>query len=217
MRLRILIRPTGTIDGISLDHFQVGGIYEVGTQIACFWRNDGRSSLLPTAQHGHWCAHRPPSLRTSNRCCSLSMTIRMCVGSRNRCSRRTAITSLWPHTVGRHSPTARTVSGLDRPRPEHAGHGWLAVPQRATTSARQNPSGDSCAADERGRRRRDSRKDAERGRSDHETIRSQRLARCRLSRHCAIRRGTRWHWVAADPATTTQVARVTIRAGRTPL
>jgi CheY-like chemotaxis protein len=31
--LRITKRPSGTFDGIALDHYQVGGIYEVGPQI----------------------------------------------------------------------------------------------------------------------------------------------------------------------------------------
>ncbi len=35
MRLRILAQPTGTIDGIALDQFRIGSIYELGTQVAC--------------------------------------------------------------------------------------------------------------------------------------------------------------------------------------
>jgi CheY-like chemotaxis protein len=35
MRLRILAQPTGTIDGVALDQFRLGGIYELGTQVAC--------------------------------------------------------------------------------------------------------------------------------------------------------------------------------------
>ena len=33
MLLRITRRPSGTFDGVALDHYQVGGIYEVGPQI----------------------------------------------------------------------------------------------------------------------------------------------------------------------------------------
>lgn len=33
MLLRIIKRPSGTFDGVALDHYQVGGIYEVGPQI----------------------------------------------------------------------------------------------------------------------------------------------------------------------------------------
>lgn len=35
MRLRILAQPTGTIAGIALDQFHVGGIYDLGPQVAC--------------------------------------------------------------------------------------------------------------------------------------------------------------------------------------
>jgi CheY-like chemotaxis protein len=31
--LRIIKRPSGTFDGVALDHYQVGGVYEVGPQI----------------------------------------------------------------------------------------------------------------------------------------------------------------------------------------
>jgi len=35
MRLRILAQPTGTIDGVALDQFRLGGIYELSTPVAC--------------------------------------------------------------------------------------------------------------------------------------------------------------------------------------
>jgi CheY-like chemotaxis protein len=35
MRLKILVRPTGAIDGISLDQFRVGEVYELGTYVGC--------------------------------------------------------------------------------------------------------------------------------------------------------------------------------------
>ena len=35
MRLRILTRPTDSIDGVLLDHLRVGEVYELGTQVAC--------------------------------------------------------------------------------------------------------------------------------------------------------------------------------------
>jgi len=41
MRLRILTRPTGTIDGVSLDYFHVGRVYEVGSQVACVFLAEG--------------------------------------------------------------------------------------------------------------------------------------------------------------------------------
>lgn len=34
MRLRICRRLQGSIDGVALDHFQLGLIYEIGTQVA---------------------------------------------------------------------------------------------------------------------------------------------------------------------------------------
>ena len=41
MRLRVLTRPTGTIDGISLDQFRLGEVYELGTQVACLFLAEG--------------------------------------------------------------------------------------------------------------------------------------------------------------------------------
>ena len=46
MRLRILTHPTGTIDGVSLDHFIVGGVYELGTQVACVFIAEGWAELV---------------------------------------------------------------------------------------------------------------------------------------------------------------------------
>ena len=46
MRLRILTRPTGTIDGVSLDYFRVGGVYEVGSELACVFLAERWAELL---------------------------------------------------------------------------------------------------------------------------------------------------------------------------
>ena len=46
MRLRILTRPTGTIDGVSLDYFRVGGVYEVGSELACAFLAERWAELL---------------------------------------------------------------------------------------------------------------------------------------------------------------------------
>jgi CheY-like chemotaxis protein len=46
LRVRILTFPTGTIDGVSLDHFTVGGVYELGTQIACVFLAEGWAELV---------------------------------------------------------------------------------------------------------------------------------------------------------------------------
>jgi CheY-like chemotaxis protein len=35
MTLKILIPPTGTVDGISLEQFHVGEVYDLGTEIGC--------------------------------------------------------------------------------------------------------------------------------------------------------------------------------------
>jgi CheY-like chemotaxis protein len=35
MRVRILSQPTGSIDGLALDQFRVGGLYELGDRVAC--------------------------------------------------------------------------------------------------------------------------------------------------------------------------------------
>jgi CheY-like chemotaxis protein len=45
MRLKILTLPTGPIDGVALDRFQVGGVYEVRTQIACVFLAEGWAEL----------------------------------------------------------------------------------------------------------------------------------------------------------------------------
>src|SRR5712691_12613843 len=46
MRLRILTRPTGTIDGVSLDHFHVGGVYELRSQVACDFMVEGWAEIV---------------------------------------------------------------------------------------------------------------------------------------------------------------------------
>ena len=60
MRLRILTRPTGTIDGVSLDHFMVGDIYELGTRIACVFIAEGWAKLV-TVDDGDGLVHPSPS------------------------------------------------------------------------------------------------------------------------------------------------------------
>jgi CheY-like chemotaxis protein len=46
MRLKILIRPTGDIDGISLDYFRIGHVYEVSTHLACVFLVEGWGELV---------------------------------------------------------------------------------------------------------------------------------------------------------------------------
>jgi CheY-like chemotaxis protein len=46
MRLRILIPPTGTIDGISLDYFRVGNVYDLRSQVGCVFIAEGWAELV---------------------------------------------------------------------------------------------------------------------------------------------------------------------------
>jgi hypothetical protein len=46
VRLKILIRPIGTVDGVSLDHFCVGSIYELGTDVASVFLAEGWVELV---------------------------------------------------------------------------------------------------------------------------------------------------------------------------
>jgi len=41
MRLRICRQPTGTVDGIPLDHFREGLVYDIGTQLAAVFLAEG--------------------------------------------------------------------------------------------------------------------------------------------------------------------------------
>ncbi len=46
MRLRILTQPHGTIDGLSLDTFVVGRVYDLGIEIACVFLAEGWADLV---------------------------------------------------------------------------------------------------------------------------------------------------------------------------
>ncbi len=46
MRLRILTRPIGSIDGVSLDQFRVGEVYELGTPVACVFLAEQWAELV---------------------------------------------------------------------------------------------------------------------------------------------------------------------------
>jgi CheY-like chemotaxis protein len=46
MRLKILVRPTGGIDGISLDQFHVGGVYDLGAHVGCVFLAEGWAELV---------------------------------------------------------------------------------------------------------------------------------------------------------------------------
>jgi CheY-like chemotaxis protein len=49
MRLKILRRPTGNIDGISLESFRVGSIHEVSTHLGCVFLAEGWAELVNDA------------------------------------------------------------------------------------------------------------------------------------------------------------------------
>lgn len=62
MRLRILTRPTGTIDGISLDHFRVGGVYELGSEVGCVFLTEGWAELVSDDDAAVFVRPPPPEI-----------------------------------------------------------------------------------------------------------------------------------------------------------
>ena len=46
MRLRICRRPEGSIDGVAIDHLQIGLTYEIGTQVASVLLAEGWAEIL---------------------------------------------------------------------------------------------------------------------------------------------------------------------------
>lgn len=50
MRLRIRHQPTGVIDGVSLQHFRRGLVYEVGTQLASVLLAEGWAEPVDDAE-----------------------------------------------------------------------------------------------------------------------------------------------------------------------
>jgi hypothetical protein len=50
MRIRVTKHPTGSIEGISLDRFHVGGVYDLGTEIASVFLAEGWAQVdVPSA------------------------------------------------------------------------------------------------------------------------------------------------------------------------
>ncbi len=47
MRVKIIKRPTGTVDDIPLDRFQIGEVYELGTEMACVFLAEGWAEAGP--------------------------------------------------------------------------------------------------------------------------------------------------------------------------
>src|SRR5688572_13009357 len=60
MRLRILTRPTGTLDDVPLDHFHVGGVYDLDTRVACAFLAEGSAELV-TVDEADALVRPPPS------------------------------------------------------------------------------------------------------------------------------------------------------------
>jgi CheY-like chemotaxis protein len=56
MRLRICRQPTGTIDGIALEHFRPGLVYDIGTQLASVFLAEGWAEPCEKRR-----ANRPPN------------------------------------------------------------------------------------------------------------------------------------------------------------
>jgi CheY-like chemotaxis protein len=46
MRVRLLARPTGRIDGVVLEDFRIGGVYELRIDVACVFLSDGCAELV---------------------------------------------------------------------------------------------------------------------------------------------------------------------------
>ena len=60
MRLRICGQPTGTIDGIPLDHFHPGLVYDISTQLAAVFLAEGWGEPCSDSDEGRR-AMRPPN------------------------------------------------------------------------------------------------------------------------------------------------------------
>jgi CheY-like chemotaxis protein len=60
MRLRICGQPTGTIDGIPLDHFHPGLVYDISTQLAAVFLAEGWGEPCSDTDEGRR-APRPPN------------------------------------------------------------------------------------------------------------------------------------------------------------
>lgn len=50
MRLRITRKPVGRIDGVALDQFHVGEVYELGTQVACVFLAEGWADVADATE-----------------------------------------------------------------------------------------------------------------------------------------------------------------------
>jgi CheY-like chemotaxis protein len=46
MRIRVLARPHGEIEDVALEHFRIGGVYELRTDLACLFLAEGWAELV---------------------------------------------------------------------------------------------------------------------------------------------------------------------------
>lgn len=53
MRIRIVLRPSGRIDGVPLDRFEPGGVYEVNASIATYLMASGYAQAVADASPAH--------------------------------------------------------------------------------------------------------------------------------------------------------------------
>lgn len=171
MRLRMLTRPTGTVDGISLDSFRVGAVYEVGTKVACVFLAEGWAEIVTDDDDA--VAVRPSPPETAH------IEPLVLVVDDEPEVRRLTESLLTSHGLSRHcggsrqrrdSPTPRNVSRPHRARSEHAGDGWLAVPHRAAISHGQETCGGPRPVDDRHRRRGGPGRGVTSGRCHHEAV-----------------------------------------------
>jgi CheY-like chemotaxis protein len=65
MRLRIRRRPHGSIDGVAIDHLQIGLTYEVGTQVASVLLAEGWAEPIGAADAALPSPRPPPKRRSA--------------------------------------------------------------------------------------------------------------------------------------------------------
>jgi CheY-like chemotaxis protein len=64
VRLRIIIPPVGTIDGVSLEYFRLGEVYDLGAQVACVLLAEGWAELVTSDEAD--VLVRPPPAEVAN-------------------------------------------------------------------------------------------------------------------------------------------------------
>jgi CheY-like chemotaxis protein len=67
MHLRIITQPTGVIDGVSLDKFRIGEVYELGTQVGCVFLAEGWAEIVAESEAAGVTRRPPPALANVRR------------------------------------------------------------------------------------------------------------------------------------------------------